>query len=367
MAIFHGTDGPDRILRHSVSAGVVTDPPGVTGTLTGWGSTIYGYGGDDVLEAGDGDGDYAGEEVHGGDGADTLTGGGPYSFLYGDAGDDLLRAGPPTAWGDTHTYFIGGDGDDRMVGARYGYNQFEGGAGSDTMIGGALADFYYIDDPCDRIVETSRSHESRDTVVVSGDFYALGANLEILEFTASCRDRLGVGNAGDNTLRGNAGDDRLRGRCGDDLLEGAAGRDGLRGGPGADTLTGGADADRLFAGAGSDVFQFADARDSHATARDVIAADAGAAAFDGAGPAQGDLIDLSYVDTDLTDGPYGDSGPFVFGSTRKGGLTVVDVGTNSLVRGNIDDDAGFELEILIRDGAVKASAYSADDFILALA
>jgi hypothetical protein len=100
-----------------------------------------------------------------------------------------------------------------------------------------------------------------------------------------------------------------------------------------------------------------DVRDSSARSRDVIGSGAGAAAFEGPGRAAGDRIDLSGLASD----------PFVFGSAARGGLTVVDVGTDSLVRGNLDDDAGFELQILIEDGAVKASAYSADDFILALA
>jgi Ca2+-binding RTX toxin-like protein len=357
MAVFHGTDGPDRILRTFLSAGVVTDPPGETGTLTGWGNTIYGCGGDDLLEAGDGDGDYVGDEVHGGDGDDTLTGGGPYSFLYGDSGEDLLRAGPSAPWAIAQTSFAGGDGDDRMVGARYGFNYFEGGAGSDTMIGGALADIYYVDDRGDRIVETCIGASSRDTAVVSLDRYRLAANLEALEFTASERDRIGVGNGRDNAIRTGAGDDRLHGRSGDDVFEGAAGCDTLRGGPGADRLIGGEDADFLVGGRGYDTFLFVDVRDSSARSRDVIGSGAGAAAFEGPGRAAGDRIDLSALASD----------PFVFGSAARGGLTVVDLGTDSLVRGNLDDDAGFEFQILIEDGGVRASAYSADDFILTLA
>jgi Ca2+-binding RTX toxin-like protein len=225
---------------------------------------------------------------------------------------------------------------------------------------------------------------SRDTVVVSLDSYALSPNLEALEFTFSMRDQRGVGNCRDNAIRTSEGDDRLYGRsgadrlqaaggadlafggAGDDVLEGAAGCDGLHGGRGADALIGGEGADRLFGGCGFDVFLFADVRDSPAKARDVIGAEAGAAAFDGPGRAAGDRIDLSGVDADLTN-PPGDPDPFRFGDAGKGGLTVVDVGTDSLVRGNLDDDGGFEFQILIEDGAVKASAYTADDFILALA
>jgi hypothetical protein len=34
------------------------------------------------------------------------------------------------------------------------------------------------------------------------------------------------------------------------------------------------------------------------------------------------------------------------------------------VRGNTDNDAAFEFELLIEDGAVLASAYAAADFVL---
>ena len=55
---------------------------------------------------------------------------------------------------------------------------------------------------------------------------------------------------------------------------------------------------------------------------------------------------------------------FVFGSTAKGGLSVVDFEGSTLVRGNTDNDAAFELEILIVDSDLLASAYSASDFVL---
>ena len=39
-------------------------------------------------------------------------------------------------------------------------------------------------------------------------------------------------------------------------------------------------------------------------------------------------------------------------------------GGNTIVRGNTDADAAFELEVVIEDGGVLASAYSAADFYL---
>ena len=47
---------------------------------------------------------------------------------------------------------------------------------------------------------------------------------------------------------------------------------------------------------------------------------------------------------------------FAFGSTGAGGLYFLTEGTNTVIRGNTDRDAGFEFEIVIEDGAVLASA-----------
>ncbi len=54
----------------------------------------------------------------------------------------------------------------------------------------------------------------------------------------------------------------------------------------------------------------------------------------------------------------------MFGSTGKGGVSLIDVGGNTLVRGNIDNSAAFEFEVLIVDGGVSALAYTLADFIL---
>jgi PKD repeat protein len=50
-------------------------------------------------------------QVYGGDGNDSLTGGGGGCFLFGEAGDDFLTGGPG------HSILIGGTGADRLVGA----------------------------------------------------------------------------------------------------------------------------------------------------------------------------------------------------------------------------------------------------------
>ena len=84
--------------------------------------------------------------------------------------------------------------------------------------------------------------------------------------------------------------------------------------------------------------------------------------FAKAGAQLGDLIDLSAIDADTTaDGNQA----FAFGTaTGKGRLWAVNSGDTTLIRGNTDGDAAAEIEIAILDGAVKANAYAALDFIL---
>ena len=97
-------------------------------------------------------------------------------------------------------------------------------------------------------------------------------------------------------------------------------------------------------------------------ARDLIRADlAGGIAFEGAGIAGGDRIDLAGIDANTT---AGGNQAFVFGGTGVGRVSLVNPGSNTLPRCNVDGDGAFELEMLIEDGAVLAGAYKALDFVL---
>ncbi|MFO1142823.1 MAG: hypothetical protein U1E59_10600 [Amaricoccus sp.] len=42
----------------------------------------------------------------------------------------------------------------------------------------------------------------------------------------------------------------------------------------------------------------------------------------------------------------------------------MDSGTSTLIRGNTDGDTAVEFELAIQDGTLRASAYSAADFLL---
>lgn len=224
MAIFYGTSLADRILRESLTPGVTTDPSGLTGTLTDEGNTIYGYGGADLIEAGDGAGGdeyydeyfvyggtggdtlkagdsgyfalfggdgndsllgwggtsgstYPNYALYGGAGADTITAGDHgYSDVYGGSGDDLINctgwieagSGADTVYGgdsaDAFSVVYAGSGNDLIYSAGY----IDGGIGADTMKG-AGDDTYVVDNVNDRIIETST--RSNDGVVVSLNTY----------------------------------------------------------------------------------------------------------------------------------------------------------------------------------------------------
>jgi parallel beta-helix repeat protein len=161
------------------------------------------------------------------------------------------------------------------------------------------------------------------------------------------------GTAGaDNILAGD-GADRLFGSAADDILRGQGGDDLLVGGEGADILTG---------GAGRDQFRFVTLTGSAPGGdRDSLVAGDGAMAFEAAGSALGDLIDLSRIDAQQ--GVQGNQA-FGFRQSTFGGLSVTDIGGETLLRGNVDRDPAFEFEIRIADGDVLAASYVAGDFLL---
>lgn len=172
------------------------------------------------------------------------------------------------------------------------------------------------------------------------------------------------GNDGANLLRGNGGNDRLSGNSGADYLVGGSGRDSLHGGAGADTLLGGAGADKLVGGGGPDVFRF-HAGSSTPEAADWIRAGGGAIAFQGAGTAGGDRIDLRPIDANTA---LAGNQTFKWGGeTQKGTghVWLADEGTSTAVRANTDADAAAEFKLLIADGTgISAGDYTAGDFLL---
>lgn len=370
MPTFTGTTGADRILRDSLTPGVQVDEPGVTGTDVSGGNLIYGRGGDDVIEAGD-----SGDTIFGGAGDDVITGGAGWDWLSGGSGSDTLTSG------------------DNRIGA---FVVLDGGAGGDRMIGMGGQQFFVVDsyadvvrdygDPNDMDLFGEDDGDRADTIKTNLDYVlAADSGIEGLDFNASYygladRDGLtGVGNCHANILIGNdlssilygrggndqvqgfGGDDRVFGGKGDDDVQGNDGADVVRGQDGNDNVWGGAGRDRLIGGRGEDTFFFNYATDSGPGQIDRIVAGDGAVAFEGAGRAGGDLIWMPNAFSSRPNWvPFLDD--WVFGSTGLGGVTCVDRGGDTLVRGNMDADADFEFLLIIEDGAVRANAYTAEDF-----
>lgn len=197
------------------------------------------------------------------------------------------------------------------------------------------------------------------------DIGGLTGNMEIARGTLI---ENAVGGGGSDVLRGNVAANGLRGGPGDDLLYGGPGGDRLNGGIGDDTLRAGNGDDALIGfggrdvlagGAGADRFVFAAVSDSPAGAGDVIRAGGGARAFEGAGAAAGDRIDLSGIDANAV---RSGEQAFVFGGTGRGHLWCVDAGTTTMVHADTGSGADFQLAIL--DGRIPAAAYTEADFLL---
>jgi hypothetical protein len=171
-----------------------------------------------------------------------------------------------------------------------------------------------------------------------------------------------AGTSAAETLKGAAGNDVLLGGAGGDSLYGNDGNDVLRGQDSDDYLAGRRGVDILIGGLGADRFRFANAAESLAANPDIIRAGDGAAAFEGVGIQGGDQLDLRGFDADTT---VTGIQKFVFGSTGRGGLSLVDLGNdNTLVRGNTNGDAAFEFAVVIEDGVIKAADYAAVDLML---
>ncbi len=169
------------------------------------------------------------------------------------------------------------------------------------------------------------------------------------------------GDAGDS-LVGSSVANSLFGMRGNDTLSGGDAADVLRGGTGNDNLIGGAAADILIGGQGQDLFRLLTSTDSLVGTRDIIRAGDSAIAFEGAGAAAGDRIDVSVIDANTT---LSGNQTFGFGTTTTTGrVWLTNSGTNTLVNFNNDADTAIDFQLVIEDGTTLASAYSAADFIL---
>ena len=179
------------------------------------------------------------DTLNGLDGNDVLLGLGGEDYLSGGAGNDTIS---------------GGDGFDTLF----------GGTGDDVMEGGAGDDVYWVEDAGDTVTEAAGG--GFDTVNTKLSVYALGANLEDMNYFGTVSARLSR-NAADNHILASSGADTIFGGDGADLVYGQSGKDALYGGNQNDYLFGGASADYLAGGNGDDYYQLGSMSD---TAGDVL-------------------------------------------------------------------------------------------------
>lgn len=348
-----GGAGADTVWLTSESDPVVVDLSLTTPQLVGNGTDLIlrienavGTGLDDSLTGTDG-----ANVLEGAEGNDTLDGGaGRDTAAYTQANASVtvdLRIVSPQ---DT------GAGVDTFV----SIENLSGGAGDDSLYGDARANVLSGFSVGPGMLMTDGGNDLLDGRA-GRDLADYSLAVARVSVDLSETGPQATGGAGTDTLvriedlRGSLFDDGLAGNAAPNQLSGLAGDDILVGGANNDTLIGGLGTDRMRGGTGFDTFDFNATAESTRAAPDVVLD------FIGAGASWGDVIDLSSIDANTT---VAGNQAFAFGGRGAGGLTLVDFGTDTLVRGNTDADAAFEFAILLRDGGRHASVYSDFDFVL---
>jgi Ca2+-binding RTX toxin-like protein len=284
MALVTGTNSSETI---NASDGVTQGPDIISG-LAG-DDTIFGLGGNDTISGGAG-----ADTIDGGAGIDTASyvdadagvvasvGGG----LGGEAAGDLLINVENLVGSMFNDTLAGDDGANVLIGLG-GDDRFKGGGGADTLNGGSgrdTASYFNADTGVfvDIALGSGFGGDAEGDVLISIEA------LEGSDFGDSF-----LGDALGNLLLGRGGNDVLDGRGGADTLNGGDGVDVLRGRGGADILLGGAGADQLTGGDDADTFRWLSTSDAGTT---FITADF----VSDFNKAEGDLLDLSAIDADVT-------------------------------------------------------------------
>jgi trimeric autotransporter adhesin len=200
-------------------------------------TSLFGHGGNDVLNGGTGD-----DLLDGGLGADSMSGGaGSDRYIVDDAEDTVTEAmggGIDRVDASINAYVMPdhvenlqltgpiardalGNALDNEITGTENDNVLNGGAGADTLTGLSGNDTYIVDSVGDVIIEADSAGVD---LVRSSASYSLAANVEnlTLEGTAALS---ATGNELANRLEGNAAANVLDGGTGDDTLVGGAGND----------------------------------------------------------------------------------------------------------------------------------------------
>lgn len=189
---------------------------------------LFGSGGDDALVGGDGDDVLWGDEYAGSDGAGVSGWGG--APMGGSSNGGQLSQ-------DQHgkDSLEGGEGNDTLIGGGRD-DRLDGGNGNDLLFGDGIG----------------VAHEGNDRLYGGkGDDELQGNGGDDLLMGEEGADHLS-GQDGNDLLSGGEGDDGMNGGAGSDALQGGMGLDTLFGGEGSDTLEGGEGDDKLSGDSGDD-------------------------------------------------------------------------------------------------------------------
>ncbi len=357
----------------------------INGTGNGLANTIYGSGGNNILDGGS---DNVVDFLLGGGGNDT--------YVLGSGSDKVDEVANPEAKStgnggiDTITSMISrnltsyslienlkllgssningiGNALDNALTGNAGNNALSGGAGDDIISGGAGADNLSGGADTDTLdyrssasgVKIDLTAQTASGGDAQGDTFSAFENISGSNFN----DAL-YGDGGVNVLRGYLGNDTLDGRSGNDILYGYEGNDNLRGGngddrmlgmEGSDSLQGGAGADDLYGDLGADTFVFNLASDS-------TVALAGQDTVYDFSHAQGDRIDLGEIDAKATvsgDNAFIFKGTAAFTGTA-GELRYIKDASETTVYGDVNGDKKVDFAIHF-DAAIT---FVASDFFL---
>jgi len=195
--------------------------------------------------------------LHGGTGADSLTGGeGNDNYYVDNVGDKVtenLNEGidrvissidytleeegnvenltlngskPINGTGNSQNNTIIGNNLNNALTGLGGNDVLDGKKGADTLEGGSGNDTYHVDNPEDTVIE--KLAEGTDRVFSYLSEYILPDNVENLYLQDEVNGK-GTGNASNNTIVGDSSDNELIGGAGNDILTGGFGNDILTG------------------------------------------------------------------------------------------------------------------------------------------
>jgi hypothetical protein len=254
-----------------------------------------------------------------GSGNDTVKNTGTMAGIRLGGGDDSFIGGNHPEYvvdelgGDT--YKLGG-GDDRLITAGTGIDVFDGGAGQDTFDVSAATDAFFVN--LDAKVVTVHNQTLQAASAFSAT--AQGGSIKGFEIVDGSRQT--------------------------DFIVGGSVAETISGDYGNDILAGGLGADRLTGGLDDDTFVYFQIKDSGLTrtTRDTITD------FEGAGPAGGDVIDLSLINANTkfaTDQAF----TWIGGDTKfthlAGELRSVTQGLDTIVQGDVNGDGKADFSIAI--------------------